>query len=293
MTILLTGGTGFIGTPFRSRLARQNVDVYFTTSHPAEYFTGQGGIPVQCDLLSEQGRIAAVEEAGADTLVHLAWYAEPNNFWNSPRNLEWVSASLDLVRRFVENGGKRCVVAGTCAEYDWSEGGCFSESKTLLRPATYYGAAKDALRRVLQGYAAITDLSFLWCRLFWPYGPGEPEGRLLSSLIKDLRDGRTATCRAGNLKRDYMHVDDIAEALSSVIFSNLEGAVNIASGKAVSLGELATVLAELAGAPELLQVGSVPIGPGTPEEIFADAELLRSVCTLNSRSIAEGLRTIL
>jgi nucleoside-diphosphate-sugar epimerase len=293
MRLLLTGGTGFIGTAFRNNLTRKGIDFSFISSREGGRSAVDTGLPIQCDLLTEQGRIHAVETAKADTLIHLAWYAEPNNFWNSPRNLEWVAASLDLVQRFAGNGGKRCVVVGTCAEYDWSGGGRFSETETPLRPATYYGVAKDALRRVLQGYAAIAGLSFLWSRLFWPYGPGEPDGRLFSSLIKKLRNDQITTCRAGNLKRDYMHIDDIAEALSAATFSGIEGAVNIASGKAVSLGELATALAASMGKPELLKVGRVPTGPGNPEEIYADTDILKSVSNLNPRSIVEGIRTIL
>jgi dTDP-L-rhamnose 4-epimerase len=46
-----------------------------------------------------------VQSARATHLLHLAWYAEPGQYWDSPRNLDWVGASLNLVRTFVEAGG--------------------------------------------------------------------------------------------------------------------------------------------------------------------------------------------
>lgn len=290
MHILLTGGTGFIGFPVRNYIASHGLDFHFTTFR-APFASPTGGEPIQCDLLTEEGRIRAVEAAQADTLIHLAWYAEPSKFWISPTNLDWVVATLDLVRRFVLAGGKRCVVAGTCAEYDWTGGGRFSEDLTPARPATFYGKSKDALRRVLMDYAKLTDLSMLWCRLFWPYGPGEPEGRLFSSLIKDLGNDKTAVCRAGNLKRDYMHVDDIAKALVAASVSDSEGIMNIASGKATSLGYLASVLAEALGKSHLLEVGNIEAGPESPEEIYADITRLNQVCPIETISFEEGIHS--
>lgn len=103
---------------------------------------------VRVNLLAENSRSELLRTVKPDMLLHLAWYAEPNNFWQSPRNLDWVYASLDLFNRFVKHGGTRCLMTGTCAEYDWSAGGCFDEEATPAAPSTSYGTAKDALRRV-------------------------------------------------------------------------------------------------------------------------------------------------
>ena len=55
-----------------------------------------------------------------EVLIHLAWYAEHGKYWTSPENVRWVEASLALLRGFAAAGGRRVVMAGTCAEYEWS-----------------------------------------------------------------------------------------------------------------------------------------------------------------------------
>src|SRR6185312_10011025 len=60
-----------------------------------------------------------VLDARADALLHLAWPVEPGKFWMNPANLDWVGASLNLVRAAAERGTHRICVTGTCFEYDW------------------------------------------------------------------------------------------------------------------------------------------------------------------------------
>lgn len=281
MKVLLTGGTGFVGTPVRKLLKQQGVDLslaVYETDPQLPEITKKYDV-VRVNLLDETSRKNLLRTVQPEMLIHLAWYAAPNNFWQSPLNYDWLQASLDLFKLFADQGGKRCLITGTCAEYDWSHGGCLSEIETALAPSTFYGITKDALRRVCWSYAHLSGVSLLWCRLFWPYGPDEPEGRLFSSLQSSWREGKTAICRAGNLKRDYMHVDNIAEALVAAAFSDQEGAMNIASGRSLALGDLARNLAESLGKQDRLQIDQVTTGPGNPEEIYADVSRLRKIYT--------------
>jgi nucleoside-diphosphate-sugar epimerase len=207
--------------------------------------------------------------------------------------LDWLGASLDLIKIFAERGGKRIICLGSCSEYDWSAGGCFSEYSSPVSPSTFYGQTKDALRRAVQGYAAVKNLPFLWGRLFWPYGPGEAPERLLTSLARLMMAGQKAGCRAGNLKRDYIYIDDAAEALAAAICSNMEGILNIASGESVPLGYLAETLAEMLGLRHRLSIGSVPVSPGNPEEIKGDIRRLREELNWQPRfTIEAGLKVM-
>ena len=146
------------------------------------------------DILDAEAVRAAVAKAGASHLLHLAWFAEPGAYWRSPANLDWVSASLALLRAFREAGGTRAVSAGTLAEYAGGER--LTETATPCRPATLYGAAKDGFRRVAASYAAQEGLSFATGRVFFLYGPGEKTGRLVSDAARALLGGRRPSRRA-------------------------------------------------------------------------------------------------
>ncbi len=90
-----------------------------------------------------------------------------------------------------------------------------------------------------------------------------------------------------------MHVDDIAEGLIAAALSREEGAMNVASGRSVALGDLARMLARAMGQNELLGVGTVPAGPGNPEEIYADTERLSRIYQAEGRSFMEGISGLL
>ena len=114
--VLLTGARGFIGREVVAALLKAGCEIHAITQRGEAV---PGAVVHRLDLLTENPA-ATVQRVKADHLLHLAWYAEPGKFWNAPENLDWVAASIRLVREFSNAGGHRVVVAGSCAEYDWS-----------------------------------------------------------------------------------------------------------------------------------------------------------------------------
>src|SRR6202035_1989630 len=133
--VLLTGSTGFIGRHTLAALVRGGHEVHAVARRRGPDTHGVRWH--EADLLESAD---VVEQIEPEILVHLAWYAEHRKFWSSVENLRWVEASLALLRAFARAGGRRAVLAGTCAEYGWSRE-LYSEDAPL-QPATLYGAAK-------------------------------------------------------------------------------------------------------------------------------------------------------
>jgi nucleoside-diphosphate-sugar epimerase len=198
---------------------------------------------------------------------------EPGAFWSSPENVRWVEASLALLRAFADAGGQRAVVAGTCAEYDWSAGVCV-EGETPLVPATLYGTCKHGLHTVAAGLAAEQGLSLAWGRIFFLYGPGEHPSRLVPAVILPLLRGEPAELTEGSQERDFLHVADVAGAFAALVDSEVEGAVNVASGERTSVRALAELAGEITGRPDLLRFGALPSRPGDPPLIVGDRRRL-------------------
>ncbi len=67
----------------------------------------------QLDLLDPQARARLIEEVQPDTIVHVAWNVEHGTFWTTPENLDWVGASLDMLRRAAETGRARFAGPGS------------------------------------------------------------------------------------------------------------------------------------------------------------------------------------
>jgi nucleoside-diphosphate-sugar epimerase len=263
--VLLTGASGFIGRHTLSVLAGAGHEVHAVARRRGPELAGVTWH--ECDLLAG---VEVVGETSPELLIHLAWFAEHGSFWTSNENVRWVEASLALLRAFAEAGGRRAVMAGTCAEYEWGGERDLDEQDSPLRPLTLYGASKDALRRVAAAYADESSLELAWARLFFLYGPSEAPGRLVPSVIRPLLAGERAATTAGTQLRDFMHVQDAAAALAALADSAVRGPVNIASGRAVSVAEVVEQIGELTGAPELIDRGARPTPAAEAPRIVAD-----------------------
>ncbi|WP_158812103.1 NAD(P)-dependent oxidoreductase [Beijerinckia sp. L45] len=268
--VLVTGSTGFVGRAVLPLLLERGFDVHAVgrtapVGHRLTFHVA--------DLLSPAQTSAVLATIRPSHLLHLAWYAEPGVYWTSAKNLEWVSASLNLVRSFAEAGGRRAVIAGTCAEYAWGSAR-FHETQSPCVPATLYGAAKDGLRRILEAYAATCGLSLAWGRIFYLYGPDERPGRLVSDAIRKLLAGERFPTSEGLQKRDFLHIADAAAAFAALLDSPAEGPVNIGSGQAQSVRRLLEHIAFETGRPDLIGFGERPLSASEPHAIEADVQRL-------------------
>jgi nucleoside-diphosphate-sugar epimerase len=272
--VLVTGGSGFIGRPTLAALVAAGHEVHALTSRrdpPAV----DGVAWVACDLGEPEAVEAAVAAIAPGSLLHLAWYVEHGLFWTAPENVQWVERSLALLRAFAAHGGRRVVMLGSCAEYDWASGDeRFDERSTPLRPSTLYGAAKDGLRRVGQAYAEQLGIEFAWGRMFFLYGPREPPGRLVPAVIRALLAGEDAAVSSGRQIRDLLYVDDVAQALAALLASDVCGAVNIASGEAIALRDVVAEIGRLVGREDLIRFGALADRADEPERIVASAARL-------------------
>ena len=272
-SILVTGASGCIGRHVTPLLEAGGWAVH-AVSRRGE--VGSDRVTVhRADLLDPVERARLVTTIKPSHLLHLAWYIAPGRWAAAPDNYRWVEASLDLVRLFRDAGGERVVTAGSCLEYDWSYGYC-SEDRTPVAPHTFYGTCKAALGSLLQGYAATTGFSNAWARIFFLYGPYEHPDRLVASVIRSVLAGQRAQCSHGRQVRDYLHVRDVADALMRLIESDVQGPMNIASGRAVALRDIVLRIGEITGRPELIELGAIPPAATDTPLVVADVTKLSS-----------------
>jgi nucleoside-diphosphate-sugar epimerase len=277
--VLLTGASGFIGRHCIQPLQSRGYEVHavaFTTP-----MTGarDGVTWHQLDLHDAVRTSRLIDEVGPSHLLHLGWSFGPGGADSAkpgacPDHFRWTQATLQLVRAFREAGGERVVAGGTSFEYDWT-GGCCSESSTPRRPTSYYGTCKNALFELLSGYSDQVGLRFAWPRIFFLYGPYEPPSRLISSVIRNLLSEQPALCSPGNQIRDYLYVQDVAEAVVAILDGDVQGAINVGSQEPIALRTLITRAAELIGRPDLVRLGALPMRPTDAPLVLADTTRLR------------------
>jgi len=260
MKVLLTGGSGFIGCHCIAQLQAKGYEIHAVSSAVRDAVPGVTWY--RANLLAEGEAAALVRRIGATHLLHLAWCTAPGKYWTALENFDWIRASLAMVQAFTASGGRRLVAAGTCAEYDWGYGIC-SEATTPLAPGTLYGSSKHALQTLLVAWSRQTGLSSAWGRIFSLYGPYEYPQRLMASAITNLLDGNTATCGNPSLVRDYLHVEDVASAFVALLECELEGPINIGSGRGVALGDIVAIIGQKLGAADRVRLPPTVAASGT------------------------------
>lgn len=178
------------------------------------------------------------------------------------------------------------MAAGTCAEYEWGDQRCL-ELETPLRPATLYGVTKNSLREVAECFAQLNGLSFAWGRIFLTYGPHEHVARLVPSVTRALLLGEPAECSPGSHRRDFLYVEDVAEAFAALTDSEVEGSFNVASGESTSIKEVVGTLGSITGRTDLLRLGALPERAGDPPVLVGDNGRLRRELGWSPRSTLE------
>lgn len=257
--VIVTGATGFIGQwCVRGLLARGwHVCTISSKANQAPYSSQI--TPIQADLLNSHEHERVIKTAAASHLLHLSWCVEHSSFKTTRENIQHLTASIEFIKKFAELGGHRVVTAGSCMEYLWEPGQLREEAP--CHPDTLYGICKHQLYQTMAQIAPILGLSYACGRIFFLYGPNENKSRFISSLIVSLLRGEKAHCKSANLRRDFLHVEDVADALVSLLLSERQGALNIGSGRATSLSSITSYLGKQLGKSHLIKLSQAASRP--------------------------------
>lgn len=287
--VLVTGATGFIGRHALQPLVSRGFEVhalYHTESLNESRVSWH-----HADLADEKEVARIMQEVAPTHLLHFAWIATPGVYWTSPENQEWVGRTLSLLKSFRKYGGTRAVIAGTCAEYDWRDLPELIPETAPQKPATLYGSCKAKTRELSESYAKDEGLSLAWGRIFLLFGPHEGRQRLVPSVITSLLAGEEVRTTSGEQVRDFLFVSDVADAFCALLDSSVEGAVNIGSGKGVSVKGVVTKIADMVGRPELVRLGALPPRADDTPRLVADiTRLSKEVEWKPHFSLEEGLK---
>ena len=258
--VLLTGATGFVGRQVLRALAERGSGVRVVVRASSEVRLPDGSaierVIATPDMWAEDAAWWAEACRGVRTVIHCAWYAEPGQYLRSPKNSESLAGTLRLADGASQAGVGRFVGVGSCFEYDLDLGLLSVDSP--LRPTTPYAEAKVTAYTALAQSLPAKDVELLWCRLFYLYGEGEDERRLVPYLHARLRAGEPAELTSGAQIRDYLDVRVAGRMVVDAALGTAQGPINICSGIPVTVRELAERIADQYGRRDLLRFGARP-----------------------------------
>lgn len=238
--VILTGATGLIGKEAIKPLLDCGFEVFALTIDKEN--TDCGIQWINCNIFDELSVKNVFAEIKPDYLLHFAWIAT-GDYLMSDINYKFIDASLNMLQEFKNNGGKRAVFAGTCFEYKFKDEPLKETDE--LNPTTIYAKCKNELREKAQKYCLDNNISFGWGRIFYVYGHGENEKRLVPHVINSLKNNKEVVITAGEAIRDYMYSKNIAGAFVKFLDSDVYGCVNICTSKQTKIKDMVDMIAKL------------------------------------------------
>jgi nucleoside-diphosphate-sugar epimerase len=215
--LLITGSTGFVGGYVTGQLREANP--------LAEWEIRLWSKESDGDLQDPANLRSLVKRWRPDVLLQLAWATTGTSTYESDAaNDSWLSTSVDIVRICQENG-------------IWLVGlGSGVEQLTDARFSSRYRNAKLGAREFALSGLPIGQVT--WCRPYWIFSVPDARPRVVRSLLEASQRGECFTPTEPAMMLDFIHVEDVASALLTVLRSRLTGIVDIASGSLHSVEQL-------------------------------------------------------
>ncbi len=285
MRIAITGATGFIGQQCGAYLCERAMRWIacgrrgWACHGLAQHGRAHNSVPA-CDILDAASVHAFMRDVRPTHLLHLAWFTG-QNYAHDPINTAWLEASKELLRSFIECGGRRFVGVGTCFEYALHGELCAEQERERVgapAPHTAYGVAKHAFYEYLRTLALSNALSWAWCRPFYVFGAQEPSHRLVPSAARAFARGENFMTAAYYRCMDYIDVCDVAHILVTILLGDFCGAVNVGTGRGLMVQDMLAILAEKYNISGAAPVRAVPASPWdvTPH-IVADTRVMQGI----------------
>jgi nucleoside-diphosphate-sugar epimerase len=266
MKMLVTGGTGFIGSHFlRAAIAADHEVIAFRRPGSSPRIPVGGPLEWIESELAELP-FAGLGDLGGGCLVHFA--ASGVN----PAKATWttcfkvnVSESLACWMNAVDAGISRIIVCGSCFEYGLAgqRYECIPPDATL-EPTGPYHASKAAASMAAFALAIDRKVEMAILRPFHVYGEGEESYRFWPSLQKAARDGADFPMTSGEQIRDFIDVQQVAKVFLDVATSvDLKAGQpviqNVGTGVPQSLRSFAEAQWKASGAKGKLNPGEIPL----------------------------------
>lgn len=260
MHILVTGGSGFIGSHLVRQLVEQGhrVRVLDNLSSGRRELLGPA-LPAVVFVEGDIRDPATVEAAvqGVDLIIHLAALVSVIESVEQPLRAQAINATgtLHVLEAARTAGVRRVVQASSCAVYGNTETLPVSEAEPP-QPLSPYATTKLAAEHLGQLYTHLYGVETVALRFFNVYGPRQdpasPYAAVVPRFIATLRAGQQPTIYGdGQQSRDFIFVGDIVRALwTAATTPGIGGAVfNVGSGRNWSIIELAQEVGLALGVP--------------------------------------------
>ncbi|WP_454943590.1 NAD-dependent epimerase/dehydratase family protein [Fusobacterium hwasookii] len=277
MSLLITGGTGYIGKKLTQKLMGKNNPIY---SVGIEDLDLQNYIEV-FDFLKEN-KISKI--------IHLGWKMENNN----EAIYDNIEALNNLLKASEEVQVEKIIFTSTNNVYGTElNGNNFSEEdKINLDKDNKYGISKY-LGEELVKYSMNEKACII--RIADVYGPNQNHGNLMKGIISNLENKKNIQLYGeGKRERDYIYIDDVIRGLEFIYENNLTGILNLGTGVGTSVKRITDIVIDICKNNGInTGLDYVQVNKEDSSKVILNVEKLKNLGFCYNVTIEEGLRKII
>jgi len=297
--VLITGGSGFIGSHLVHRVLEEGAEVAVTMRYGNVMKNERlrdcwDNIHIIEADLRNRGALAAIGEFAPELVFHLAAYNHVGQSFTQVEECFDVNAKgtanlFDTCGNSVE----KFVYMSTSEVYGHQKEVPFLESM-CPQPISPYAITKYAGESYCQMKQRIGgDRSVIILRPFNTFGPYQSAKAVIPELIVNCLRGGTVKTTKGEQTREFNYVSNVVDALilAALHDGKIDGPVNIAMGEEVAIRDLVKKIAELTATRAELEIGALPHRPTEIWRMYADSSRARKILGWKPRvSLEDGLK---
>lgn len=243
MSVMILGGSGFIGSKVVNLLASNGIEALSYDIIHSSVISNKAKW-IRADILELSSIERIFYEYEIDTLIHLVGlpligYCEKNPHFSFLLNVMSLQNAIEAMRK---TDVKKIIFASSASVYGTHSEKPLSETDPV-NPQNIYGYHKFIAEQTLKSYCASYGINYVIFRLFNVYG-GNPYTRkdVISIFIRRALNREPITVKGPNKFRDFIHVEDVAQVFLKAVTSDVANMLlNIGSGVSVTLGRLAEI----------------------------------------------------
>jgi nucleoside-diphosphate-sugar epimerase len=259
--VILTGGTGFIGSWLVEELVSHDIEVTVlvrSLERAEKIFSSNDGKVKLIEYYSDGYNNLKTNGNEFDAFYHLAWAGVASDMKNESKlQMENIELSMEMLEFASSIGVKRFIATGTVAEYAFSEN--IMDINGRQTPNDMYGAAKTATHYMLETRARILKVPFNWAVVPSTFGEGRKDNNIITYTINSLLKGEKPSYGYLLQMWDFLHVKEVARALYLIGEKGLPGKTyGIGSGVFKPLKDYIEKIRDIIDPSLPLGIGDIP-----------------------------------